>query len=220
MNKKHNCTLRDMKTYRVGGALIAVLIMLVPCASQALGFGRLLENKNIGNIVNTVGQFINANSSQNREPQQQTSTIDSQAQVNVRGQVEQEARKLLAQPYIDPLTDYTHQHASDPTRQQVIRVLKREIGHRCQAKLRIFASKQPSMELAKKFSRGYGKSCPGEVAAFESATRTAMSKLAKPVPQQVFEQTQTNRSQLSLALSERSQLSLALSEKGDWYPVK
>lgn len=96
----------------------------------------------------------------------------------VAASIEQEVTKLFGQKFIDPLTRYLEQYATDPQRAAVLPKIKNEQQQRCQTITKLYEGKAKTTANLARFKRGYHYSCPHYVAAFaEAVTRqTSTSK--------------------------------------------
>jgi len=77
-----------------------------------------------------------------------------------------EVEVLLAQPYIDPLTDYINQHIDDEDRAEPLRQISAARKMRCQAIADKYASRPLTDESLNRYQAGYNYSCPKHVEAF------------------------------------------------------
>lgn len=100
--------------------------------------------------------------------------------------LDQEIKPLFDQPYIDPLTEYLQRYADDPARTAHLGQVRGERERRCAAVAGRYNTDEitaPSLAL---YRRGYGFSCPQDVAAYE-ARLEAMQQASKPARQPASE---------------------------------
>ncbi len=79
---------------------------------------------------------------------------------------EKELQALLAQPWIDPLTDYIKQHQGDAARTSVLARLLTERERRCNQVDQRYAQGDKTADALTRYRAGYGYSCPQQVQAF------------------------------------------------------
>lgn len=79
---------------------------------------------------------------------------------------EKELQALLAQPWIDPLTDYIKQHQGDAARKSVVARLLTERERRCNQVDQRYVQRDKTADALTKYRAGYGYSCPQQVQAF------------------------------------------------------
>ncbi len=79
---------------------------------------------------------------------------------------EKELQALLAQPWIDPLTDYIKQHQGDAARKSVLVRLLTERERRCHQVDQRYAQGDKTADALSRYRAGYGYSCPQQVQAF------------------------------------------------------
>lgn len=77
-----------------------------------------------------------------------------------------EVEALLAQPYIDPLTDYINQHNDDEDRAEPLRQISAARKIRCQEIANKYATRPLTQESLNRYQAGYNYSCPKQVEAF------------------------------------------------------
>lgn len=78
-----------------------------------------------------------------------------------------EKQALFDQPFIDPLTDYLIEHQSEPERRAVLQHIRRERDQRCATIAGEFAGEPATPAVLERYNRGYGYSCPQQVADFK-----------------------------------------------------
>ena len=122
-----------------------------------------------------------------------TRTGDALSKVGQRSptaKLDQEIKPLLEQPYIDPLTEYLERYEEDPTRTAQFGQVEQERDRRCAAVARRYSTDEATETGLALYRRGYGFSCPKEVAAYEARLK-AMRHSSTPA-QQPAENTQTH----------------------------
>ena len=75
---------------------------------------------------------------------------------------------LFAQPYIDPLTEYLHRYENDPAHADQLEEVRKERERRCQDVARRYNTDEITEAGLALYRRGYGFSCPEDVAAYEA----------------------------------------------------
>jgi TPR repeat protein len=102
--------------------------------------------------------------------------------------LQEEIEQLFVQPYIDPLTVYLDEHATDDRRASQLVLVAQERDKRCAAIADIYADREASRGNLQRMQRGYLKSCPADVQAFaarvqqSSAAQTVSATRAEPQP--------------------------------------
>ncbi|MDO6442834.1 tetratricopeptide repeat protein [Marinobacter sp. 2_MG-2023] len=82
--------------------------------------------------------------------------------------LDQEVRPLFEQPYIDPLTEYLRRHEGDSTKTAQLDQVRQERERRCAAVALRYNKDEISETGLALYRRGYGFSCPQDVAAYEA----------------------------------------------------
>ncbi len=77
-----------------------------------------------------------------------------------------EVARLLAQPYIDPLTDYLQAHAEDPSRRAAVEQIQAERTARCDAVAVRYETRDTTRIWLNRLRKGYAYSCPDLVETF------------------------------------------------------
>ena len=98
-------------------------------------------------------------------------------------QAEREA--LLAQPYIDPLTNYLIEYQGDPARTSTLQRIRQERDLRCQTVARQYGDEPATEAMLERYNISYGYSCPEQVAEFENRVNQQSAKqesVPEPVP--------------------------------------
>ncbi len=88
---------------------------------------------------------------------------------------QQAVKVLLAQPYIDPLTDYLQQHRGDARRRSVLETVATERDRRCERVARRYAQRDKTDAVLSRYRAGYEYSCPRQVKAFGEQVAQAES---------------------------------------------
>lgn len=78
-----------------------------------------------------------------------------------------EVNNLFGQPRIDPLTDYLQTYAGDPRYVRERALVSAERDKRCAAIGERYAARAATPSNLQRLERGYRRSCPAQVAAFE-----------------------------------------------------
>tara|TARA_R110002074_G_scaffold109131_7_gene235402 strand:+ start:3629 stop:4528 length:900 start_codon:yes stop_codon:yes gene_type:complete len=99
---------------------------------------------------------------------------------------DQEIKPLFDQPYIDPLTEHLQRYADDPARTAQLKQVSEERERRCAAVALRYNTDEITETGLATYRRGYGFSCPQDVAAYE-ARLEAMPQAPKPARQPVSE---------------------------------
>lgn len=89
-----------------------------------------------------------------------------------------EVDKLLAQPYIDPLTDFITAHATDPEQGEAVARLKAERLKRCDEVAKRYETRDTTRIWLNRLRQGYGYSCPDVVEAFATQVEAADGEAA------------------------------------------
>ena len=89
---------------------------------------------------------------------------------------QEEKQALFDQPYIDPLTDYLIEHQGEPARKVVLRQIRQERDQRCAAIAEKFAKEPATKAVLEDYNRGYGYSCPQQVATFKTSVEQQLAK--------------------------------------------
>lgn len=102
---------------------------------------------------------------------------------------DQEVAALFEQPYIDPLTDYLKLYAGDADRAAQLERVREERERRCDAVDRRYNSDEITQSGLALYRRGYGYSCPANVAAYAAKLDAVQSEPEQgkpdPVPEAV-----------------------------------
>lgn len=93
-----------------------------------------------------------------------------------------EVDALFEQPYIDPLTEYLHQHANDASRETQLQRVEIERERRCDVVARRYNSDEISKTNLALYRRGYSFSCPEDVAAYAARLESMGARPAPPQP--------------------------------------
>ncbi|GAA0701182.1 hypothetical protein GCM10009104_32900 [Marinobacterium maritimum] len=94
---------------------------------------------------------------------------------------QQEVKRLLAQPYIDPLTDYLKQHRRDAQRRSVLKSVAVERDRRCEQVAQRYAQRAKTDTVLSRYRKGYEYSCPEQVKAFaELVVKAQNSRQPEP----------------------------------------
>lgn len=105
-------------------------------------------------------------------------------------QIEAQVTALLAQAYIDPLTDYIYQYRHDPQYHQAVQTLIETREVRCQVIAQRYQKREKTLQMLARLQKHYQYSCPQQVTDFaHQVASSALAKVpAKPKTQSVAQQ--------------------------------
>lgn len=120
---------------------------------------------------------------------------------------EAEVEALLAQPWIDPLTDFLEANAGEPRLAESLVVLSRERDRRCAAIAEEYAERPANRETLARYRRGYLHSCPADVNTFHARVREEEARLAAvstPAPEPREDESESRREAQAMARRDAS----------------
>lgn len=100
---------------------------------------------------------------------------------------QQELAALLAQPYIDPLTDYLQRHQNDTQAAEHIKRIRQEREMRCAVVAKRFNAQEVTEASVSRFREGYAYSCPQQVDNYAAQLPPA------PAPVQTIDSAETEQ---------------------------